>query len=270
MNYFSGSFVATLTVLTCATLTVDTASATVLYDGALGTLPSDQGFVYQNLPGGIVPVATGGSTNLDSTPFGNANLAGFFRTSPIPLDRASGYMLRFSVEILSESHSNSERAGFSVIAVGSDVAPGVSSSVEIGFQNDRVFTQNDVPLFGNPAADESTFDPVGVGFVDYDLVVFGSGYQLFADSALILGGSLRDYTAFAGLLDPYEVPNFVFLGDDTSSAQANVNFRSAEIVAVPEPSATMGLLALGALGWIGFARRSRQIHAPSHDVLSGK
>ncbi len=247
-----------LVVCVVTTLTADRADATVLYDGSLGTLPSAQGFFYQDLPGGIVPVAVGGATTLDTTPLGDVSMSGFFRLSPVPLDSSLGYVLSFSVDIRAESHTNSERAGFSVIAVGSNVAPGVPSSIEIGFQDGRVFSQNDTPLFGNPAAESSAFDPVGVGFVDYDLVVLGSSYELFADNTSILAGSLRDYTAFAGILDPYETPNFIFFGDNTTSAQANINFRSAEVNAVPEPSTAVGLLALGTLAGIGcFVRRRR-------------
>lgn len=176
------------------------------------------------------------------------------------LDRALGYTLSFSVEILSESHSNNQRAGFSVIVVSSDVASGVQSSIEIGFQDNRVFAQNDSPLFGSPAANTTTFDPVGVGFINYDLVVLGNSYQLLANGSSILQGNLRDYTAFSGAIDPYENPNFIFFGDNTTSAQANINFRSASLTTnepatVPEPSSLLGLLELGSLGALAFQKR---------------
>lgn len=72
--------------------------------------------------------------------------------------------------------------------------------------------------------------------------LFAKGGSLTQKSS-ILKGSLRDYTAFTGAIDPYETPNFIFFGDNTTSAKANINFRSASIT-VPEPNAILGLLAL--------------------------
>ncbi len=170
------------------------------------------------------------------------------------LDRAAGYTLSFTVEIVSESHSSADRAGFSVIAVSSDVGAGVLSSIELGFQDGLIFAQSSSPLF--TAAESTAFDPVGVGFVDYDLTIFGSGYELFANGSSILSGSLRDYTAFGGFIDPYETSNFVFFGDDTTSAQANTNLRRVALTtAVPEP-ATWTFLTLG-LAAITLRRRRR-------------
>jgi hypothetical protein len=171
------------------------------------------------------------------------------------LNRSAGYTLSFTVEIASESHTNVNRAGFSVIAVSSDVGVGVLSSIEPGFQDGLIFAQSSSPLFN--AAESTTFDPVGVGFIDYDLTIFGSGYQLFANGSSILSGSLRDYSAFVGFPDPYETPNFVFFGDDTTSAQANINLRRVALTTpVPEP-ATWTLLALGLVGLIQRQRRRR-------------
>lgn len=170
------------------------------------------------------------------------------------LNRSAGYTLSFTVEIASESHVSADRAGFSVIAVSSDVGSGVLSSIELGFQDGLIFAQSSSPLF--TAAESAAFDPVGVGFVEYALMIFGSGYELFADGSSILSGSLRDYTAFGGLIDPYETPNFVFFGDDTTSAQANINLRRVALATtdVPEPG-TWTLLALGLAGLVQRRRR---------------
>lgn len=233
------------------------AHSAILYDGALGTLPDQQGFTYLNLPvGSVTPQVAGGATTLDSFTPGMGPQAGYLRFSPIALDRNAGYRLTFSVEITQAAQSNPERAGFSVIAIGNDVAAGVPSSIEIGFQDNRVFSQNDAPLFGNPAAEESSFDAVGVGFVDYELSVFGSGYELRAGGTPILSGSLKDYTAFAGFPDPYESANFLFFGDNSTSASANVRFRSASITAIPEPSSA-ALVMLAGLFSMGRRVRNR-------------
>jgi hypothetical protein len=106
------------------------------------------------------------------------------------------------------------------------------------------------------AAESAAFDPVDVGFVDHDLTIFGSGYELFAGGSSILSGSLRDYTAFGGLIDPYETANFVFFGDDTTSAQAEINLRRVALTTpVPEPT-TWTLVTLG-LAVITLRRRSQ-------------
>jgi hypothetical protein len=224
------------------------AATTVLYDGALGGLPSDQGMVFSAFPSGsVMPTTSGGVTNLNSTG-NNAYQAGFGALSPQILDATLGYSLEFRAEITAESHSgNSVRAGFSVIMVGADP----TASIEIGFQDGRVFAQNDAPLFGDPPAETNPgFNPVGMGFVDYSLVVLGDSYTLLANGAAVLGGDLRDYTGFG--LPPYTIPSTIFLGDDTSSAKANVNLSRVALVTpseVPLPAAAWlfgsALLGLG-------------------------
>ena len=224
------------------------AATIVLYDGALGGLPSEQGMVFSAFPSGsVTPTSSGGVTNLNSTG-SNAYQAGFGALSPLALDATLGYSLEFRAEILAESHSgNPVRAGFSVIMVGADP----TASIEIGFQDGRVFAQNDDPLFGDPPADTNPgFNPVDMGFVDYSLAVLGDSYTLFANGAAVLNGDLRDYTGFGR--PPYTFPGTIFLGDNTSSAMANVNLSRVALVSpseVPLPAAAWlfgsALLGLG-------------------------
>lgn len=231
------------------------AATIVLYDGSLGGLPSDQGMVFSNFPPGTVtPAVGGGVTNLDTTG-SNSPQAGFGALSPLALDDALGYSLEFTAEILSESHTgNAVRAGFSVILIGEDTTAGI----EIGFQDGRVFAQNDAPLFGDPPADANpAFNPVGAGIIDFELAVLNNAYTLLADDVPVLSGSLRNYTG-SGLL-AYNIPNAVFLGDDTTSAQANVNLARVALVIsapVPEPTTIVLLLGLAAVGIL--ARRGRR------------
>jgi hypothetical protein len=143
------------------------------------------------------------------------------------LERSSGYVLAFTVRIPEEATTNPNRAGFSVIAQSSDVAAGVPSSIELGFQDGRVFAQDE----GFEAAEATTgFNPVGrATFTRYELAVQGDSYQLHANGRTILSGSLRDYTAFEGPIDPYETPNFIFFGDDTTSARARVEIAAIQL-----------------------------------------
>ena len=76
----------------------------------------------------------------------------------------------------------------------------------------------------------------------------------------LLSGLLRDYTGAGGgsSTGVYRTPNFIFLGDNTTSTGANVDIQSialttTDATAVPEPSSMLGIgLA------IGFAARLRR------------
>lgn len=171
------------------------------------------------------------------------------------LDRNAGFTLSLGFRIIEESHSgNPNRAGFSVILVGQDL-----KGVEIGFQNDRIFAQNDgVALF---TAGENTVDPLLVGRAfaahnRWDLSVQGTGYALVQGGTTILSGALRDYSSYAGFgEDAYRTPNFVFFGDNTRSARGAFLVDYAAITAVPEPAPFALLLAGVAL--IAGVRRFR-------------
>ncbi len=45
-----------------------------------------------------------------------------------------------------------------------------------------------------------------------------------------LSGRVRDPTPFVGAFDPYETPDFLFIGDDTTSAKAAFSLRRVEIL----------------------------------------
>lgn len=182
-----------------------------------------------------------GATTLNTSSL-DATYAGY-GSNATPLDRLAGYTIRLDAQVLSETTSTANRAGFSLLAVSSDLR-----AIELGFQPGRVFAQGDDPLF--VAAEATTgFDPTAAH--RYDLTVLGSTYSLAADGATILTGPLRDYTAFPGLsllgglinLDPYEVPNSIFIGDDTTSTGGATTF-SYVAVSVPEPTTLAGLATL--------------------------
>ncbi|MBL7133367.1 MAG: PEP-CTERM sorting domain-containing protein [Phycisphaerae bacterium] len=226
------------------------APAAVLYDGSntLQPLPADQGWAYGTNPligPSVIQTSVPGGVRLDSTPV-MGEMAGYFSLEPIfhsfshpgmqPLDRAAGYIVTFDVKINSEGHASSDRAGFSIIAISSDLM-----GIELGFWEDRIFAQE----AGFTHAEEAVFSTAAM--TRYELSVAGASYALRAGGSPtpILMGSLRDYSpASVPVPDVYEIPSFLFLGDDTSSAAASVDIEYIELV--PEPAA-LSLLALGGL-----------------------
>ncbi len=233
------------------------ASILTLYDGASGGTPDQftpQQLTFFTVGGGTENYSpTEQATQLQTT---NLQYAGYSNFAPsgslvnpnFPvLDRVVGYQIRFTMNLLAESRTNNDRAGFSVLAVSSDAGSGVLSSIEIGIQGDRVFSQET----GFTAGESAAFNALSEGYVDYELSVVGTTYRFTANGTELLTGSLRDYTSWdsGGLPDPYEIPNFIFFGDNTTSASADLYFKSAHLVQpVPEPSALLILtLCLGSV-----------------------
>ncbi|PSB50817.1 sodium:calcium exchanger, partial [filamentous cyanobacterium Phorm 6] len=229
--------------------TLSETSATVLgpsllYNGSLGNTPSSQNWLSLTNLNSISPADTaseilsGNGINLNSTA-ADSIYAGY-TNNPLnpsfpPLNRNSGFSLSFNLQIISESRTNQNRAGFSIIAVTSD-----RKSIEIGFQqlsptSGNIFAQGD-DITPNPggqpkglfvAAENVGYNTNNAN--DYTLRVQGDNYFLSDGSNIILTGPLRNYAAFSGAIDPYETPNFLFLGDDTTSAQANINLTRVSL-----------------------------------------
>jgi hypothetical protein len=64
----------------------------------------------------------------------------------------------------------------------------------------------------------------------YQVTLVGDTYTLNANGQPLLSGPIRDYSAFDGFPDPYETANFLFLGDNTTSAQARIRLQFVSIV----------------------------------------
>jgi len=243
------------------------ANAQTLYDGTAGGTPPSQGsFVLGNV--GVTPAtetynAVQKFTTLDSTAsigtyagYSNYNVAPsappvFFHPTTLvnptfpALDRTTGFTLHFTAQVLDENHSgNADRAGFSVVLLGSD-----HQGIEIGFQNGGVFSQS--TAFTQA---ETDFSPTLAGLVSsltsYDLTILGGSYSLTSGGSTLLTGAVRDYSGVTPGLGTsvYSTPNFLFLGDDTSSAGATTNLAAVSITlpsaSAPEPGSA-ALLALG-------------------------
>jgi hypothetical protein len=224
------------------------AAPVVLYDGAKNSRPSDQGWTYLAKGGGATQNVGGGATTLD-TSGGKGTSAGYFAakggffgsSAPVPtLDRSIGYTVSFTAQVELEDHSGSDRnkdgkddrAGFSLIVLSSD-----KRGIELGFWKDRIWAQEGGTGSGLfTQAEGAPFD-TQLARRHYTLTVQGDSYTLSSDGVAILGGQLRDYSAFNGFPDPYETPSLIFLGDDTSSASAKMQlvYVAAGPIAGPAP-----------------------------------
>ena len=220
----------------------------VLFDAALNTNPDQQGWLYATNPGSIATRATSGGVTVLDTTGRSADQAGFFSTGhPLvgTLDRTAGFTVTFRLQLERETHATNDRAGFSVIVLGSD-----SKGLELSFWNNEVWAQNDSPLFthGEGAAFNTT-----AALTDYALKIQGNSYTLTANGLSLLSGLVRDYSAFGA---PYTSKSFLFFGDDTSSAAARTDIARVTLGAVPEP-ASWALFAAGSLGLTLTARKRR-------------
>ncbi len=225
--------------------------AVTLYDAGLGDVPATQGWTYLTNPlfGASATQAMGsGFAELDTTPT-TSDSAGYFSTfhPDVPvLDRAAGYTVGFEVRIDVENHGSNDRAGFSVLAQGSD-----NLGIELAFWEDSIWAQS-APGFTH--AEETAFDTTD-SLTEYALAIAGNSYTLSAAGSAILSGPLRDYPD--GTHPVYGWTNILFFGDDTSSANARIELASIEVLtgtAIPEPSAAL-LAGLGGLLVVAFRRR---------------
>jgi hypothetical protein len=208
------------------------------FHGSLGTLPSEQGWGFLAIRGVAEQEHTGSAARLVTTA-NNSENAGYARASSVPLARDPGFNLALRIRLHAESHASLDRAGFSVIVLTAD-----RLGIELGFWTNVVFAQAAEPLFTH--AEEASFDFTS-GFTDLVLNVTGTNYTLFANRESILSGPVRDYTSFAGFPDVYETPDFLFLGDNTGSAAADVEIESVALVFPPR----LILRGLDEVEWVG-------------------
>ncbi|NJK70121.1 MAG: tandem-95 repeat protein, partial [Microcoleus sp. SU_5_3] len=242
--------------------TVSETSATVLgptflYNGLVGNTPSSQGWLDLTNLNAASPATTaseifsGNGANLNSNAaesiyagYSSHTALGTLVNPSFPLlDRNAGsvsvgFEISFNLQIISESRTNPNEAGFSIVVVTSD-----RKAIELGFQQlsattGNIFARGD-GITPNPGGQTNgLFLPAeNISYninrvINYTLSIQGDSYSLFGqvndgspmfDPNLELRGPLRDYSAFAGSIDPYETPNFLFLGDNATEAKANIN-----------------------------------------------
>ena len=217
----------------------------VLYDAASGAIPSTSLMSFTDFPPGVaLPTFSDAATVLDTTISGTDTYAGWVAgevTTPgFPiLDRTVGVRVNFTLQVDSEAHTNNDRAGFSVIILDKD-----AQGIELSFWENEIWVKGDDATGGLFKHGE------GIAFgtsalTDYQVIFMGDKYTLTANAELLLTGPLRDYSAFAGFPDPYETPNFLFLGDNTTSAQARVRLRFVSVTGTePVVATSTGAISL--------------------------
>jgi hypothetical protein len=222
------------------------ASAEVLYDASKFTTPDQQGWTYASLGSPIITAPTVGNvyTTLNST--ANSVIeAGYGINTPTPI--GTGTHLTFDLQVLNEVHNGPNRAGLSVIVLGNSL-----NGIELDFWNNQIWAQNVGFTHGEGATFDTTGSGSGVsGLNQFDLFFSNSSYSLFANggTTALLTGSLRNYSGFGF---PYNVPDSIFVGDDTTAASSS--FRLSQVTVAPEPSSLL-LLLLPVVASAGKLRR---------------
>jgi hypothetical protein len=96
--------------------------------------------------------------------------------------------------------------------------------VELGFWTNQIWAQDDgKKLFTH--AEGANFNTTS-GLIPYELTILGDTYTLSANGKKILSNRLRNYSSFGW---PYSVNNFLFLGDNTSSAGGLIRLASVQV-----------------------------------------
>lgn len=209
-----------------------------LYDAALAALPNAQGWLSfgKALLGSQTLTSQG--VLLSSLPqlagaagFSNISaLTPFLMNPSFPqLDPTRGFALNFRLRILDEQHNADNRAGFSAILQGMGAAP---LGIELGFWRDRIAS-----LLGGDAPLQTVGAWVGgldlTASTAFSLRIVDQTFYLMADNRLLLSGPVQDYSkaTVTNLLpiNPYRLANFIFLGDNTTSAGANVELGTVSL-----------------------------------------
>jgi hypothetical protein len=221
----------------------------VLYDGA--GLPVNQVWMSFAELGVSQQTPVSGGVRLQTDAGGRAGYSNYL--SPTVLKNAAfpslsanaGFELSFSLTVNTENHSSPNRAGFSTTLLGND-----RKGIELGFWEDEIWAQSSTPTLFNRAESVAIDTTVRR---DYRLQIRNNTYTLFVGANTLLSGEVRDYSSF-GI--PYNQANFLFFGDNTTSAEADITLGrialQSDLTAVPEPSSLVLLACsiLTACMWI--------------------
>jgi hypothetical protein len=201
----------------------------VLYDVASGGIPSETLMDFTDFPPGAASLTySDGATVMDTSPSGMETFAGWVSGQAITpefpvLNRTVGVQVNFTLQVESESHTNNNRAGLSVIILDQE-----AKGIELAFWENEIWAQNDDRM-GNLFTHGEGIAFATTGLTEYQVSIVGDTYTLTGNSEQILTGPVRDYSAFDGFPDPYETPSFLFWGDDTTTADARAKLRFASV-----------------------------------------
>jgi hypothetical protein len=210
--------------------TVNQSSTTYNYYTGSGT--ADQGtpalFFDKSFEGGI-QTSVNNSSQLVSTTYGVAGYSKY-DNSAVKLDRNLGYKLKFQVKLNTESHfgdNNGDKlddnAGFNVTVTSHD-----GKGIELGFWSNEIWAKNYDSVSGSLTHDGSERATKNTtALTNYELSVLGDNYQLFAEGSYVLSGKLREYS---GIGEKYALSDYLFFGDNSSSAKADVNLGSISLI----------------------------------------
>jgi hypothetical protein len=225
------------------------AGAQILYQAGAGQTPETSGWLTyadSNFSGNYF-TASASSTLLDTTAassvqagWSNYSFTGVPVNGGFPaLNRTDGFALNLTLRFDSATSTSTDRGGLSVILLGSDhkgieldftstTTPGEFEvfAQEDGSGGSTLFTRGESSLLTSPAS-----------LTDYSLSIAGDGYTFRSGASILLSGAVRDYSAFPNppfpIADPYELSNYLFVGDNTTSASSA--FAVSAIAVVPEP-----------------------------------
>jgi hypothetical protein len=241
-----------LVLIVAAAFACGPATAVTLYDAALGTKPSAQGWTSLRLPFEPLPTetVTGGAYRLDTTAAG-LSLFGHGLAAAPALDTSAGFSLSFTLELESESHSSNNRAGYTMIVTGADV----TKAIEFGFWTGNVwaYAYDDLQADKFVRGADVAFDTTAA-LRTYTLEVQNQQYALASGGTPLLSGPLVDYSSWGA---PYNVANFIYFGDNTSRGSSISLLADVVLTPVPEPAPAVLLAAgLAMLAWRVRARLS--------------
>ena len=253
----------TVILLSCLALHSNAADAT-LFDSTLSTTPEEQGwpFIADPIFGHTVTQTAGFKGTVLDTRDPITDRGGYFSKDPLfgiftlpnspTLDRKQGFSIGFSLRVIVEHHTDglagddnndglADRAGFSVIAISNDLR-----GLEVSFWQDRIWVQNDdlvTPDSLFTQAESVEWD-TATATTSYKLQMLGDRYRLLADDNIlpILTGRIRDYRSFRGSIDPYEIENFLFFGDNTTRGESQVLLGSIHASEIPSPCAEINAI----------------------------
>ena len=218
-----------------------------LFDDDAGTLPADQGWLFYGGVNDIQQNLTSEGVRLTSDNGAQGGYSSHLPLFNIPtnpawpvLDSNEGFTLFFELQLFDESHLYDARSGFSVLLFDAN-----AFGVELSFWLDEIWVKDDDGAFSHA---EGVFYDTTAALTSYALHLENGQYSLSADGSPLLNGSLRDYSAFG---TPYDLSSYLFLGDDTTSAGADVLLGNISLLtgpmADPVPEAPAWLLLLAAL-----------------------